>query len=221
MSKITNEELRKLLDAATPGPWSLCHHLRSKENDEGCSCGYRGVVFGPELEGFAVCQPGHDPAPVGQEGLVPQRYPRATELANAQLIAHLPDLAAELLKLRERNAQLLNYCSATVHDLQSALTTLEALDLRAELPRTVASLKDASEFMRLAAENKEDHSKWQDEISVRNSQIAELREAHERQQEMVGKLVEALRFALSHVDFRIEVGKRAEAALSEWEAHNG
>ncbi len=40
------------------------------------------------------------------------------------------------------------------------------------------------------------------------------------------KLVEALRFAhgwrdaqdMSHIDFRLEVGKRAEAALSEWEA---
>lgn len=41
---------------------------------------------------MAICQPGHDPAPEGQDGTQPGRYPRATEVANARLIAAAPDL---------------------------------------------------------------------------------------------------------------------------------
>lgn len=76
----------------TPGPWSLCQHLRSIERDRACSCGYRGVVFGPDATPFAICQPGHDPAPGGQEGTEPARYPREVEIANARLIAAAPEL---------------------------------------------------------------------------------------------------------------------------------
>lgn len=48
--------LRALLARATPGPWHLCQHLKGVEQDTACSCGYRGVVYGPEDEGCAVFQ---------------------------------------------------------------------------------------------------------------------------------------------------------------------
>ena len=76
----------------TPGPWSLCHHLQSVESDNACPCGYRGVVYGPCEDARAICQPGHEPAPKGEEGTEPERYPRETEIANAHLIAAAPDL---------------------------------------------------------------------------------------------------------------------------------
>ena len=77
----------------TPGPWHLCQHLKSVEDDRACSCGYRGVIYGPEHDvAYAICQPGHDPAPTGQEGSEPPRYPREVELANAALISASPDL---------------------------------------------------------------------------------------------------------------------------------
>lgn len=78
----------------TPGPWTLCAHLSNIDGEIGCSCGYRGVIFGPESAGFgyAICQPGHEPAPPGQEGTEPPRYDRMTEIANAHLIAASPDL---------------------------------------------------------------------------------------------------------------------------------
>lgn len=98
---LPSDELKDLLEKATPGPWSLCAHLSNPEVDEGCGCGYRGVVFGPEHAGYAVCQPGHEPAPEGQEGTEPPRYPRETERNNARLIAAAPDLAAEVIRLRE------------------------------------------------------------------------------------------------------------------------
>lgn len=74
------------MSEATPRPWTLCHHLKGVVEDSACPCGYRGVIWGPEKDAKAICQPGHDPDVVGQEGLAPQRYPREVEVANSQLI---------------------------------------------------------------------------------------------------------------------------------------
>lgn len=83
--------------AHTPGPWTLCRHLESIEADNDCSCGYRGVIFGPEHDvAMAICQPGHDPAPRGEEGTEPCRYSREVELANSRLIAAAPELLSQL-----------------------------------------------------------------------------------------------------------------------------
>lgn len=81
--------------AFTLGPWTVCQHLKGIAEDAACTCGYRGVVYGPD-DDMAVCQPGHDPAPKGQEGSEPGRYPRSVEIANAHLIAAAPDLYAAL-----------------------------------------------------------------------------------------------------------------------------
>ena len=97
------EDLERLLEKAAPGPWELCQHLKGIEEDAACRCGYRGVVYGPEVEGFAVFQPGHQPAPAGQEGSEPPRYDRPTEIANSQVIVALrnsgPDIIAALRAL--------------------------------------------------------------------------------------------------------------------------
>lgn len=77
--------------AFTPGPWELCAHLAFPHVDKQCACGYRGVIFGPD-DDKAICQPGHEPAPKGQEGSEPGRYPREVEIANARLIASAPEL---------------------------------------------------------------------------------------------------------------------------------
>lgn len=78
----------------TPGPWRLCHHLMSAENDASCPCGYRGGIWGSDHE-HMVCEMGST-AIAGQEGMEPPRYERAVELANARLIAAAPDLLAAL-----------------------------------------------------------------------------------------------------------------------------
>lgn len=87
----------------TLGPWSVCHHLNSKKDDDSCPCGYRGVVWGPDKNiAFAVCQPGHDPEITGEEGMGPARYSRDVEIANAHLIAASPTLYAALEELLKR-----------------------------------------------------------------------------------------------------------------------
>ena len=86
----------------TPGPWSVCQHLKSVKDDAACSCGYRGVVFGPEhgVE-MAICQPGHDrPQREEEWGTEPLRYPREVEIANAHLIAAAPDLYGALIEAK-------------------------------------------------------------------------------------------------------------------------
>lgn len=75
----------------TPGPWNLCAHLKNINEEIGCSCGYRGVIYGPEDIGYAICQPGHEYYE-GEDGLTPPRYDRMIEIANAHLIAAAPDL---------------------------------------------------------------------------------------------------------------------------------
>lgn len=82
----------------TMGPWRLCAHL-ANDDENGCSCGYRGVIYGPQREGYAVCQPGHEPAPEGQEGTEPPRYERSQEIRNARLIAAAPDMRETILTL--------------------------------------------------------------------------------------------------------------------------
>ena len=82
----------------TMGPWHLCAHL-ANDDENGCSCGYRGVIYGPQREGYAVCQPGHEPAPEGQEGTEPPRYERSQEVRNARLIAVAPDMRETILTL--------------------------------------------------------------------------------------------------------------------------
>lgn len=97
----------------TPGPWHLCLHLKDASVDESCGCGYRGVIYGPEHDvAFAICQPGHDPAPSGQEGSEPARYPREVELANARLIASAPELLEALRGAREIIAEIDKYQKA-------------------------------------------------------------------------------------------------------------
>jgi len=91
--------IKKALEGVTSGPWELCAHL--KHNDA-CECGYRGVIFGPEPDGYAICQPGHEPAPEGQEGTEPPRYPRDVEIANMRYIATInPEAISDLLSTLE------------------------------------------------------------------------------------------------------------------------
>lgn len=101
-------ELRAKAEAATPGPWEVCRHLEGVEEDNACSCGYRGVIWGPDHDvPMAICQPGHDREPEGQEGLGPCRYERAQEIANSQHIAALnPATALRLIQSAELVSEL-------------------------------------------------------------------------------------------------------------------
>lgn len=106
----------------TPGPWGLCAHLQSIEKDQGCRCGYRGVIYGPDGY-FAICQPGHDADEPGQEGLGPRRYDRETEIANAHLIAAAPDML-EALKMVLQHGR--------IDDSESRMNMVAAAIVKAE-----------------------------------------------------------------------------------------
>lgn len=87
----------------TNGPWELCHHLKSAESDRSCPCGYRGSIWGSDGN-HVVCEMGVYAIP-GEEGMQPDRYDRATEIANAQLIVKAPDMATLLRGLADVNMQ--------------------------------------------------------------------------------------------------------------------
>lgn len=120
------EEIKKALEGVTPGPWELCAHL--KYNDA-CSCGYRGVIYGPEPDGFAICQPGHEPAPEGQEGTEPPRYTRDVEIANMRYIAAVnPVSVSELLYTIESFQRGNETVDALECALQAAVGRAEAAE---------------------------------------------------------------------------------------------
>lgn len=88
-------------EKATPGPWHLCHHLVGKENDESCSCGFSGDIWGAD-QNHVVCTIGpHCPDKVMGADMVP-RYKRDEELANAKLIEMASTELKELSKRLKR-----------------------------------------------------------------------------------------------------------------------
>jgi hypothetical protein len=94
--------LETLVPQTTQAPWHVCQHLKSVEADAACSCGYRGVVFGPDEDvAYAVMQPGHEkPRREEEWGSEPPSYPRPQQIADMQLVAllrnNLPAIMAAL-----------------------------------------------------------------------------------------------------------------------------
>lgn len=82
MTPMDNDTIRKLLDEATPGPWSLYETRRRMITH---------VSAGTWTDFASVCT-----------RLVGDDEPDAEGVANARLIAAAPYLAAEVLRLRER-----------------------------------------------------------------------------------------------------------------------
>lgn len=118
------DELERLMEKATPGPWHLCQHLKSVECDAACKCGYRGVVFGPDHDvAYAVMQPGHElPRREEEYGLEPATYPRPQQIADMHLAVWLRNHADQILTaLRaERGDGLIGRIDHLEHDLALA-----------------------------------------------------------------------------------------------------
>lgn len=91
------DEIEKLCDETSSGPWHLCFHLASKENDSSCPCEYRGGIWGEDQE-HMVCEMGST-IHLGEEGLEPERYDRAQELKNAKFISASRTLMPKLIEI--------------------------------------------------------------------------------------------------------------------------
>lgn len=71
----------------TPGPWTLCFHLQSEENDKKCPCGFHGDIWADDKVVCSIGVPHIDPS----SEMVP-RHDRSIELANAHLIVAAPEM---------------------------------------------------------------------------------------------------------------------------------
>lgn len=92
-------EAEGLCAAATPGPWSLCHHLRPG-GDDSCPCGYRGGIWSGDGETI-VLEMGGSPEVDGTK-ILPEAD-RPQQIADAAFIARARTLLPELLAaLRQR-----------------------------------------------------------------------------------------------------------------------
>lgn len=112
----TLDNIEALADQITPGPWQLCAHL-AYPNENGCECGYRGVVFG--RDDYAICQPGHEVNP-DEEGLEPPRLPRDEEIANMRAVSLVPELIRELIDNRKTIKDLRDRLNITAKDQSDA-----------------------------------------------------------------------------------------------------
>ena len=98
-------QLQELLDKATPGPWEAETRPRLR---------YANGETWEEIGDILVCSDA-DPAPL--MALPEQTFEEAEQgpdnLANARLMAASPDLARELLRLRERVEQVADLLKRT------------------------------------------------------------------------------------------------------------
>jgi len=76
------------------GPWGLCFHLQSEQNDKKCSCGYRGSVWTSDGN-HIICEMGESLDPQTGE-LWHEPLPRDEQIKLAHLIAAAPDLLEAL-----------------------------------------------------------------------------------------------------------------------------
>lgn len=104
-------EIRARAEAATPGPWKLCHHLKSKDHDESCHCGYRGGIWSGDGE-FVVCEMGSSPDVDGDgfvQGHSTPQCPRDQQLFDAAFIfrarTDIPALLSALEAANKRAAE--------------------------------------------------------------------------------------------------------------------
>ena len=110
--------------AHTPGPWRLCFHLESPENDASCPCGYRGGIWSGDGESL-VCEMGGTPDCYGE-----QVYPqpdRQTTLVNARLISAAPQLLQAtkfLVEFIEANDELDVFQVEDVLEYQAAKSAI-------------------------------------------------------------------------------------------------
>lgn len=95
------DAIRARAEAASPGPWRPCAHLRPEPVE--CTCGYRGGIW--RGDGEAV---GSDPAEDPSVGL--PSTSKAQQHADAQFIVHaradVPALLAEVERLRGEAAEM-------------------------------------------------------------------------------------------------------------------
>lgn len=116
---MTDDEIRKLLSEATPGPWEKdieAYEVRTVGNPYGAPAGSMKIA---DIRGW-----GHLTGRGGGCGFDGQKAV-AIQTANAALIAAAPDLAAELLAAREvvrqmaawmRDANQVGYCEDGAFD---------------------------------------------------------------------------------------------------------
>jgi hypothetical protein len=122
---MTSEDIREMLEAATPGPWRIG------------SWGDNVFGTGPKDEWLTICRVKRDDAPIEE----------TRDAVDARLIAAAPDLAAEVLRLREQAAFRDEADALLAH---SRNAELEAL--RAEVERLRGSLTDIGELPTVYAE---------------------------------------------------------------------
>ncbi len=122
--QLSDDDIRAMLDAATPGPWRVC-----ETTIHGRKYGGRWVE-GPEYERDDGCVQGML-IPISGSGGARSFTTRLVEQqdhdhndANARLIAAAPDLAALALSRGEALAK----AEAEIARLRMALTNIDALD---------------------------------------------------------------------------------------------
>lgn len=102
-----------------------------------------------------------------------QSWARQCEAAAARITSDAATIAAKDAEIE----RLRNYCGAAARDYAGTLAALEEAaggGILESFPRTAKDLRETSEFMALAAEGKEDPSRWGAELNDAKARIVEL-----------------------------------------------
>jgi len=158
------------------GPWKLCHHLKSKDHDESCHCGYRGGIWSGDGE-FVVCEMGSSPDVDGDgfvQGHSTPQCPRDQQLFDAAFIAHARTDIPALLSALEAEKKRADEAEALVERLKR-----EAVQHAQEARTANATI---AEIYQAVTGGTGEPGNWQGAEPIK-AELTRLREENERYRE--------------------------------------
>lgn len=120
-----------------------------------------------------------------------------------EALARITSDAATIAAKDAEIERLRNYCGAAARDYAGTLAALEeavGAPLLEYFPHTARDLRETSEFMALAAEGKEDPTRWGAELNDAKARITELQAEVERKDKAVKRKDKALRAAIEALE---------------------
>ena len=143
-----------------------------------------------------------------------------------QFVGFLKVLTRDDVKIQNQSspeeevARLRKYCSAAAHDYEALLERMIQAGEEHDIPviktfaKTAKQSRESSEFLRLAAEGRADHTLYEDELSKAHKTKSEIRDERDTLKEKLKATETAVLFLLWHADLGHDI-RDAQEPLNE------